>query len=55
MGLSSVFVTIPPPSGLADRANDGWGDDRCGGKRHVAAMLAVGSAPILEIVQNGPR
>jgi hypothetical protein len=23
MGLSSVFVTIPPPSGLAHRANDG--------------------------------
>ncbi len=22
MGLSSVFVTIPPPSGLAHRAND---------------------------------
>src|ERR1700730_10484392 len=23
MGLSAVFVTIPPPSGLAHRANDG--------------------------------
>jgi hypothetical protein len=23
MGLSSVFIIIPPPSGLAHRANDG--------------------------------
>jgi hypothetical protein len=23
MGLSAVFVIIPPPSGLAHRANDG--------------------------------
>jgi len=32
-----------------------WGDDRCAGKRHVAAMLAIASALVLEIVQNGPR
>jgi hypothetical protein len=28
-----------------------WGDDRCAGKRHVMAILAVGSVLILEIVQ----
>ena len=31
-----------------------WGDDRCAGKRHVMAILAVGSALIFEIVP-GPR
>ncbi len=32
-----------------------WGGDRCAGKRQVAAMLAVGSVLILEIVPDGPR
>jgi hypothetical protein len=32
-----------------------WGDDRCAGEWHVAAMLAIGSALILEIVQKSPR